>query len=120
LNRAAYQHSLDMAERGYLEHDTRQPLPTGQSGPTYEHRIADNGYSGAPYGENIAGGPYTTGEAVFDVWRDSGPDYDTNMRNPDFTQIGIGFASMAGGPYPHYWTADFGAGNDPPDASCGQ
>lgn len=120
LNRAAYQHSLDMAERGYLAHDTRDPLPAGQSGPTYQHRIADNGYAGSPVGENIAGGTYTTGESVFNVWRTSNPNYEANMLNATFTHVGIGYVSMPGGPYANYWTADFGSGNDPPASGCGQ
>jgi uncharacterized protein YkwD len=125
LNRAAHQHSQHMAEYGYFSHDTdiRYPLPPGQVGVTYQDRIRENGYSATPVGENIAGGAsgvYITGNEVFNLWRGQ-PGYDFNILDPSFKQIGIAHVQMVGGQlYKNLWTADFGAGNDPPASGCGQ
>lgn len=107
LNVASYKHSRDMGVRRYFAHDTKLPLPKGQSGPTAWDRMRDAGYGyNTTRAENIAAG-YATAKAVFDGWKKSS-GHNRNMLDPNLKAIGIGYARVAGSPYTHYWTTDFG------------
>lgn len=107
LNVASYKHSLDMGKRKYFAHNTKSPLPAGQSGPSPWDRMKDAGYGyNTAKGENIAAG-YSSAQAVFNGWKASS-GHNKNMLNPSFKVIGIGFASVTGSPYKYYWTTDFG------------
>ena len=111
LNIASYRHSLDMGQRDYFAHDTKLPLPAGQSGPQFTDRMADAGYTGySDAGENIASG-YPTAQSVFDAWKASS-GHNANMLNASYTQIGIGLAQVPGSIYTYYWTTDFANGRD--------
>jgi uncharacterized protein YkwD len=100
LRAAARAHSLDMATRAFFEHTN----PDGD-GPL--ERIEAAGYTGwTMLGENIAAGQ-PTAEIVVAGWLDS-DGHCANIMSPDFTEIGVGYASVAGSPYTHYWTQDFG------------
>jgi uncharacterized protein YkwD len=96
LRTAAREHSTDMAERGYFDHES----PEGTS-PWDRMRAA--GYD-APGGENIAMG-YPSPEAVVDAWMDS-RGHRENILNCRFEAIGVGvhFGSERG----PWWTQDFG------------
>jgi uncharacterized protein YkwD len=58
-------------------------------------------------GENIAAGvPLATPDAVVAGWLAS-PGHCVNILSPDFTEIGVGLATVDGSPYGVYWTQDF-------------
>jgi uncharacterized protein YkwD len=95
LRTAARDHSADMRDRGYFDHDT----PNGTS-PW--DRIKAQGYAD-PGAENIARG-YGTAAAVVAGWMDS-PGHRANILNCDLKAVGIGVAYGPSGPW---WTQDFG------------
>jgi uncharacterized protein YkwD len=99
LTCAARVHSLDMAENDFFSHTNLQ----GQ-GPGW--RLGQAGYNGNGWGENIAAG-YGSPQQVVSGWLDS-DGHCSNMLNPGFSQIGIGYAYGAGSSYGHYWTQAFG------------
>lgn len=107
LNIASYTHSLDLGTRKYFAHDTKLPLPAGQSGAKFTNRMSDAGYTYSTYkGENIAAGQ-STAQAVFNAWKASSV-HNAAMLNAKYTVIGIGLATVAGSPYTNYWTTNFG------------
>lgn len=111
LNIAAFTHSKDMAARRYFAHDTKSPLPAGQSGAKFTNRMSDAGYTFSTYrGENLAAGQ-STAQAVFNAWKASS-GHNANMLNAQYTVIGIGLATISGSPYTNYWTTNFGAYTD--------
>lgn len=100
---AARNHSLDMGEQAYFEHDSLD-------GRTFADRMTMVGFMGAsPWGENIAAGQ-SSPEDVVEGWMNS-PGHCRNIMNPDYRTIGIGYAHVDGSPYGHYWTQDFAAGH---------
>ncbi len=107
LNIASYTHSKDMATRKYFAHDTKTPLPAGQSGAKFYNRMSDAGYTyNTSKAENIAAGQ-STAQAVFNAWKGSS-GHNANMLSTKYTVIGIGLATVSGSPYTNYWTTDFG------------
>jgi uncharacterized protein YkwD len=111
LNVASYRHSADMAQRDYFAHDTRLPLPPGQSGAAFTDRMHAAGYTSySAAGENIAAG-HSTAQAAFNAWKNSA-GHNANMLNASFTQIGIGLAYDVDSTYGYYWTTDFANGSD--------
>lgn len=95
LTSSAYQHSRDMAMRGYFAHDT----PEGRS---FEDReIADGFPADKTGGENIAYGQETAA-VVMNVWMHS-PGHRANILSCEFTAIGVGYYAPG-----NYWTQDFG------------
>jgi len=101
LGAAADYHSADMAANNYFDHYLFDGTDPGTN-------IQNFGYSGFPYGENIAAGMATAQEVMI-AWQNS-PDHDVAMRNPAFTEIGIGRAYSDASYYGWYWTANFGGG----------
>jgi len=99
LATAARDHSEDMGLQHYFSH-------TSLDGRTAPDRITAAGYSYNTYGENIAGGQPTP-ENVIDAWMSSS-GHRANILNPNFCDIGVGYAYLADSPYRHYWTQDFG------------
>ncbi len=99
LATAARDHSEDMGLQGYFSH-------TSLDGRTVPDRITATGYAYNTYGENIAAG-YQTPEAVIDGWMLSS-GHRANILNPNFCDIGVGYAYLANSTYGHYWTQDFG------------
>ncbi len=93
LRCAARAHSLDMFERGFFDHTN----PDGE-GPGA--RIDKTEYQYSTWGENIAAG-YPTAEAVMNGWMES-PGHCSNIMNPNFTEIGVGYHDSA------HWTQVFG------------
>jgi uncharacterized protein YkwD len=95
LSRAAYQHSKDMAVRGYFDHDT----PEGRS---FGDREIANGFpADKTGGENIAYGQQTAA-IVMNVWMHSA-GHRANILSCEFTTIGVGYYADG-----DYWTQDFG------------
>ena len=99
LRCAARVHSLDMATRGFFDHDNPDGLDPFD-------RMALAGYEYQAAGENIAAGQ-TTPEEVVQGWMES-PGHCSNIMDSDFTEIGVGYVQTSGAQYPHYWTQTFG------------
>jgi hypothetical protein len=99
LAAAARGHSEDMGLQDYFSH-------TSLDGRTVSDRISDAGYTWNFIGENIAAGQPTP-EAVIDSWMSSS-GHRANILNPNFCDIGVGYAYVAASTYRHYWTQDFG------------
>jgi uncharacterized protein YkwD len=100
LRTAARGHSEDMATRNYFSH-------TSPDGRTFSQRMSNAGYAGTfPWAENIAVGQ-SSPASVVNGWMGS-TGHCTNIMNPSFRAIGVGYAYSAGSSYRHYWTQDFG------------
>ena len=68
---------------------------------TFEHQI----YASAS-AENIVAGNFSV-ENTYWQWYHS-PGHHSNMFNPKWSRIGVGYVKIEGSPYVHYWTTDFG------------
>jgi hypothetical protein len=99
LTLAARLHSQDMGDRNYFNHTT-------PDGTKFNERIIDAGYDYRNCGENIAAG-YATPADVVDGWMNS-DGHRANILDPDYCDIGVGYAAVGGSQYYHYWTQDFG------------
>jgi uncharacterized protein YkwD len=64
-------------------------------------------------GENLAAGPQVSLEAL-DVLKNS-PGHNANLLNPNFRQVGVGFACQPDSGYDCYWAIEF-AGATPTDS----
>jgi uncharacterized protein YkwD len=101
LGAAAEHHSQDMAQKNYFSHKL-------SNGDSAEKNIERFGYTTWRFvGENIAAGHETAGK-VMDAWKSSA-EHDRNMRNKNFTEIGIGRAHDGNSKYGWYWTTTFGS-----------
>ena len=101
LGQAAEHHSQDMANKNYFSHKL-------SNGDSAEENIERFGYTNwSSIGENIAAG-HETAKAVMKAWRSS-REHDRNMRNKNFTEIGIGRAYDRRSKYGWYWTTTFGS-----------
>ncbi len=101
---AARLHAKDMADNDYFEHDSLD-------GRTFVDRIEASAYEGYPGGENIAMG-FQSAQAVLQGWLNS-PGHCQNLMDPDFVDMGLGFASRTDAGYTlptTYWVQDFGYG----------
>lgn len=92
----AFNHSADMAARGFFAHNN----PDGQS--PFD-RLAAAGISYSAAGENIAAG-YADAATVMNAWMNSS-GHRANILNTNYTEIGIGVKH--GGSYGTYWTQVF-------------
>ncbi len=101
LGDAADFHSADMGAHDYFAHT----LADG-TGP--EQNIRNFGYTGNPWGENIAAGMASASEALVS-WQNS-PGHNEAMLDPDYTEIGVGRQYADGSSYGWYWTTTFGGG----------
>ena len=104
LGAAADYKSYDMAINNYFDHYALDGTDPGTN-------IQNFGYTGFPWAENIASGMATAQEVLI-AWQNS-PDHDATMRNPNFTEIGIGRAYNEASYYGWYWTATYGGGEAP-------
>ena len=111
LSAASAYHSIDMAEKGYLDH-------TMIDGTSVQQNMQNFGYQGGAYGENIAAGTGTAAEAM-NIWQNS-PEHNANMLNGSFGAIGIGRAYDDASPHGWYWTTIFGDVSDGPGWVCGE
>ena len=99
LTQAALRHSQDMAINNFFDH-------TGSDGSEPETRIIATGYNCCRYSaENIAAGQ-STPRAVVQAWLES-PEHKEIMLNPNYTEVGFGYAYNAQSILINYWTADF-------------
>jgi uncharacterized protein YkwD len=95
LRCAARNHSMDMATRGFFDHQN----PDGENP---EDRIVRAGFDWTAVGENIARGQPTPDEVMAD-WMSS-PGHCVNILSPAFDFIGVGYYGTG-----NYWTQTFGA-----------
>jgi uncharacterized protein YkwD len=107
LGAAADYHSADMATNNYFDHYLYDGTDPGTN-------IHNFGFTGSTWGENIAAG-MSSAQEVLTAWQNS-PEHDAAMRNPAFTEVGIGRAHSDNSYYGWYWTADFGGGDAPNQA----
>ncbi|NIK62338.1 CAP domain-containing protein [Kribbella shirazensis] len=101
LVEAAGKHASDMVRRHYLDH-------TNPDGEDPGDRMADAGYRGSSWGENIAAG-YDSAQKVVAAWMQS-DGHRKNILNCRFTTIGVGYdpGQVKSGYGPGSWVQDFG------------
>ncbi|HEU0225805.1 MAG TPA: CAP domain-containing protein [Steroidobacteraceae bacterium] len=100
LEQAAQVHARDMARRSTLSH-------AGGDGSTHAERVTRAGYAWRVVGENIAAGQPTP-EQVVAGWLRS-PRHCANLMDPDFSDMGVGFAVEPGSTAIIYWAQVFAA-----------
>jgi uncharacterized protein YkwD len=98
LEKAAAVQAKDMAMRGSLSH-------TGQQGSTPGDRVTQAGYAWAAVGENIAGGQREA-QGALQSWLAS-PGHCANLMNPQYTEMGVAFATNAKSDLGIYWSLVF-------------
>lgn len=99
LASTAEAHSRDMANNNYFDHKDRD-------GGTPGDRAELAGYPGQQIGENIAAGQDTPNKVV-EGWLAS-PGHCANIMNPQFSELGAGYAVDPKSDAGIYWTAVFG------------
>jgi uncharacterized protein YkwD len=92
-------HAQDMAQQRSMQH-------RGSDGSQPQERITRAGYRWRAAGENVAAGQ-PDADAVVAGWLDS-PGHCSNIMAPQFTEMGVAFAVVAGNP-PIYWAQAFAA-----------
>lgn len=107
LGEVAMAYSQRMATEDFYGHED----PEGKQA---EDRIAAAGYLATMTAENIAAGQ-PDAQTVVEGWLNS-PEHRANIMEPDFREIGAGYAYTSTPPYQHYWTHLFAT----PDASVGR
>ena len=108
MNAAADYMSRFMGEEGFFDHNEPPCDDAGDicNGRDPFDRIEAFGHTQwRTSAENIAAGN-SDGASTFDQWKNS-PGHDRNMRNADFTSIGIGRVEVPGSYYRYYWTTNF-------------
>jgi len=100
LERAAGIHARDMADRGSMSH-------AGRDGSTPSQRVTRTGYQWSAVGENIAAGQRDADSAV-KSWLSS-PGHCANLMSPDYTEVGVAFATNAASQAGIYWAQVFAA-----------
>jgi len=101
LGAAADYHSWDMGTNNYFDHYLSDGTSPGQN-------IANFGYTGDTWGENIAAGMGDASDVLYQ-WQVS-PDHNAAMLSGAYTEIGIGREYVEGSYYGWYWTTTFGGG----------
>jgi uncharacterized protein YkwD len=99
LDKAALEHSKDMAVHNYMDH-------TGRDGSGPAERITRTGYKWRVVGENLASGMMTPEEAVAG-WLQS-PHHCENIMTGKFNEMGIAFAVNPNNDAGVFWTQTFG------------
>lgn len=98
LNRAALTHARDMADRQELSH-------AGGDGSTPGDRAMRAGFAWRAVGENIASGQSSAEQVVAD-WLNSA-HHCANLMDPDYSEMGVGFAVASKGEARIYWSQVF-------------
>lgn len=99
LTQTARLHAEDMACNDFFSHES--PANGGVVA-----RVTAQGYAFSAIGEIIGAG-YADSQSVIDGWMASA-DHKSNILNPDFTQIGVGYAAWDDSSYGYYWVVVFG------------
>jgi uncharacterized protein YkwD len=101
LGASAQNHSIDMACHGLLSH-------TGSDGSSPSQRIVASGYGASFSEEMIYGGSGAYPQTAFDWWM-SDPTHHDVIFDSRATDVGAGFAHVAGSSYRDYYTVDLGS-----------
>ncbi len=99
LERAAADHSQDMASHNYMDH-------VGRDGSTPADRVTRAGYKWQAIGENLASGTESADETV-NGWVHS-PHHCENLMTARFTEMAIAYAVNPSSNGGIYWTQLFG------------
>ncbi|MFL6605329.1 MAG: CAP domain-containing protein [Steroidobacteraceae bacterium] len=99
LERAAADHSQEMANHDYMDH-------TGRDSSSPADRVTRAGYKWSSIGENLASGVMTA-EAVVNGWVGS-PHHCENLMSPRFTEMSVAYAVNLKSSGGIYWTQVFG------------
>jgi uncharacterized protein YkwD len=100
---ASQAHAMDMARRGYFDHDTPE-------GVQPKERLARTGYQWTLTGENIARGDMGADEAMAGWLRS--PGHCANIMEPRFSEMGFGIAADGNRKGGLYWVQTFAAPRD--------
>ncbi|MFK7602703.1 CAP domain-containing protein [Deinococcus sp. SM5_A1] len=103
LGKAARAHAQDMAAQDFFAHES-------PNGGTMTTRVEAAGYTAwKNLGENIAAGYSDTQvPEAMTAWLESKTGHCEALMNPQFREVGIGYAPATGGQYSAYWVQDFG------------
>jgi uncharacterized protein YkwD len=99
LERAALEHSQNMAGHDFMDH-------IGRDGSTPADRVTRAGYKWRAVGENLASGVMTA-EAVVNGWVGS-PHHCENLMSSRFTEMTVAYAVNLSSDGGIYWTQMFG------------
>ncbi len=97
LATAAQGHSIDMACHGVISH-------TGSDGSSVHERVVAAGYSPSFSSEIIYGSGYP--QTAFDWWMND-QTHRNEILNSRYTEMGVGYAYVAGTAHGGYYTVDF-------------
>ena len=100
LEKAASDHSMDMAQNNFLNH-------TGSNRSSVDKRVKKFGYAWTSIGENIYAGREMS-EEVISGWLTS-PSHCANIMDSSFTEIGAACFRNALSKYGTYWTLVLGS-----------
>lgn len=100
---ASQAHAMDMARRGYFDHDTPEGVKPAQ-------RLATTGYRWTLTGENIARGDMGADEAMAGWLRS--PGHCANIMEPRFSEMGFGIAADGDRKGALNWVQTFAAPRD--------
>lgn len=103
LAEAPQAHAMDMARRGYFDHDTPEGVKPAE-------RLAETGYRWTLTGENIARGDMGVEEAMAGWLRS--PGHCANIMEPRFSEMGFGIAADGDREGALYWVQTFAAPRD--------
>jgi uncharacterized protein YkwD len=99
LHETALTHALDMAQHQHFQHE-------GTDGSSPGDRATRAGYAWSRVGENIALGTMNAEDTV-QGWLDS-PGHCANIMQPQFTEMGLGYAVTRNGKPSIYWSQVLG------------
>lgn len=99
LTQSSRLHSEDMAFNDFTEHE-------GSDGSSGGDRINLTCYEWDTWGENIGWGYGGDIDLMMDFWLNS-PPHRAAILNPDFEDVGIGYAVNPDSEWGHYWTVNF-------------
>lgn len=100
LREAARCHAIDMASNNFFSH-------TGSSGSSVGQRATAAGYVWNRIAENIAAGN-STAVAIVNQWMNSPSGHCEAIMNPNYEDLGIGYAYDQSATYDHYSVQVFG------------
>ncbi|KAG1712018.1 hypothetical protein DVH05_009258 [Phytophthora capsici] len=120
LASSSLRHSKDMAANNYMAHNGSDGSTVETFSPTAVQtkpawvirssmRITQAGFVWTAVGENVAAGQETISD-VMTAWMNS-PEHKANILG-DYKMFGTAYAYSADTTYQHYWTQDFGTGED--------
>lgn len=102
LNKAAQDHSEEMAQKNFLDHYSADKS-------TWDQRCLRAGYSGADLnniGEDVAAGQTDAAQLLRDFCQSQG--HYKPLVNTQYKHIGVGYAVADQPGYKYFWTIDFG------------